>query len=98
VALSAADGKIVWQRAISGTAPVIAGCADTGPEIVAVSSDGHLAILRAKDGTIAETFYLNDPSKPGSGLGLSSPLVVAGRIYVGTETGGFRCLTGASAR
>jgi outer membrane protein assembly factor BamB len=97
VALSAADGKIAWRRTISGTSPVLAGCADTGPEIVAASSDGHLAILRAKDGAVAETYYLNDSSKPGSGLGTSSPLVVAGRIYIGTETGGFRCLTGASA-
>ncbi len=46
VALSATDGKIMWRRPISGTSPVIAGCAVTGPEIVAASSDGHLAILR----------------------------------------------------
>jgi len=97
VALSAADGKILWRRAISGTRPVLAGCAVTGPDIVAVSSDGHLAILRAEDGAVAEIRYLNDPSNPGSGLGLSSPLVANGRIFVGTETGGFRCLTGASA-
>ena len=39
-----------------------------GTRIVAASSDGHLAILRSKDGTVEETFYLNDSSKPGSGL------------------------------
>ncbi len=94
VALSIEDGHMLWRRAISGTAPVMAGCAFTPSQVVDVSSDGNLAILAAKDGAIEEKFYLNDQGKPGSGLSLSAPQIRAGRIFVGSETGGLRCLSG----
>jgi hypothetical protein len=38
---------------------------------------------------------LNDQSKPGTGLTLSTPRVTGGRVMVGSETGGLRCLVGA---
>jgi outer membrane protein assembly factor BamB len=94
VALAIGDGRVLWRRAVSGTAPVMAGCALTGSRVVAVSSDGYLGIIDAKDGGVAEKFYLNDQGKPGSGLSLSAPQVLGGRIFVGSETGGLRCLSG----
>jgi outer membrane protein assembly factor BamB len=94
VMLSADDGHVLWRRAISGAAPVMAGCAVGGENILALTSDGYLANLRAADGSIVEKYYLNDQSKPGSGLSLSTPQIHTGRIVVGSETGGMRCLVG----
>jgi outer membrane protein assembly factor BamB len=96
-ALSLADGKIVWRQSISGSAPVIAGCAFTGKRVYAVSSDGYLAILDAKNGAVLEKLYLNDQAKPGTGLTMSPPQVAGGRVIVGSETGGLHCLAGAEA-
>ena len=97
VALAVEDGRVLWRRAISGAVPVMAGCAFTGSQVVGVSSDGNLAILNAKDGAIEEKFYLNDQGKPGSGLSLSAPQIRTGRIFVGSETGGLRCLSGTGS-
>jgi len=84
--------KIAWRSRISGTAPVLAGPAVAGEYVYAVSRDGYLAVFRAADGKILEKHYLNDEAKPGEmGLSISSPRVSAGRVYVGSETGGLRC-------
>lgn len=95
VMLNQADGAITWRQRISGSAAVLAGPAFTGKYVYAVSKDGYLAVLGAKDGTILEKHFLNAEGKPGEkGLGLSSPLIAAGRVYVGSETGGIRCFVG----
>ncbi|HEY2882734.1 MAG TPA: PQQ-binding-like beta-propeller repeat protein [Pirellulales bacterium] len=94
VALSLENGQVVWHRAISGAAPVMAGCVCREGKIAAVSSNGYLAILDAADGSVLEKCYLNDQSKPGTGLSLATPLVHDGKIIVGSETGGVRMLVG----
>lgn len=94
-ALDAADGHVLWRTPISGKAPVLAGCCFTGKAIFAVSSDGYLARLDPNDGKILEKLYLNDQGKPGTGKCLCAPQVVNGHLYVGSETGGLRCLIGA---
>jgi outer membrane protein assembly factor BamB len=94
-AVRVADGRVLWRTHVSGMAPLLAGCAFTGQCIYAVSSDGYLAILDPRDGTILHKIYLNDQAKPGSGLTLSSPLLAQGRIVVGSETGGLHCLVGS---
>ena len=93
-ALALGDGHILWQARISGTAPVLTGCAITSDRAYAVSNDGYLVALATADGKALEKVYLNDQGKPGSGLSLSSPQVINNRIIVGTETGGLRCLQG----
>jgi outer membrane protein assembly factor BamB len=95
VALAAGDGHILWRTRVSGNAPVLTGCAVTKDRAYAVSSDGCLAALATGDGKVLEKVYLNDQSQPGTGLSLSSPQVISGRIIVGSETGGLRCLQGS---
>ena len=79
------------QRQCAG----LAGCAFTGRRVYAVSSDGYLAVIDFKTGKIVEKTYLNDQAKPGSGLTVSLPQVVGGRVLVGSETGGLHCLDGS---
>jgi len=93
-ALALKDGRVLWRTRLSGNAPVLGGCAFVGARVYAVSSDGYLAVLEAKDGRILEKTPLNDQAKPGTGLTLSTPRVAGGRVIVGSETGGLRCLAG----
>ena len=94
-ALTLKDGAVLWRTRISGNSPVLAGCAFTGRRVYAVSNDGYLAVLDPKDGKVLEKTSLNDQAKPGTGLTLSTPQIVAGRVLVGSETGGLRCLLGS---
>ena len=90
-----AEGKELWRTRVHGDSPVMAGPSFTGSHVYAVSSDGYLAVIDASDGKVLETVYINDPGKPGElGLSISSPMVVGGRLYVGSETGGLRCYVG----
>jgi outer membrane protein assembly factor BamB len=94
VALALADGRVLWRARVSGSAPVLAGCAVTGDRAYAVSNDGYLAAIATADGKVLEKVYLNDQGRPATGLSLSSPQVMEDRIIVGTESGGLRCLQG----
>jgi outer membrane protein assembly factor BamB len=94
IALSLRDGQELWRTRVSGSSPVIGGCGFTDQRAYAVSADGYLAAMDPKTGKILEKVFLNDPAKPGSGLTASGPVVSGGRIYIGTETGGFRCFGG----
>ena len=97
VAMNSKDGGILWRNNISGRAPVLAGPAFTGKRVYAVSGDGYLAVLDARDGKmIGAKVGLNDPKDPGSGVSSSPPQVVGERVIVGSETGGVRCLAGTS--
>jgi len=94
-ALDARDGEPLWRRRVSGTAPILAGPALAGRYVYAVSRDGYLAVLDARDGKLIEKHHLNDEAKPGEqGLTISSPTVADGRVFVGSETGGLRCYVG----
>ena len=75
VALSLAEGHVLWRTRISGKSPVVASCALTGERVYAVSTDGYLAVLDAKDGKVAgAAVYLNDQGKPaGTDLSSSAP-------------------------
>ena len=95
-ALDIQDGRILWRQRVSGKAPVLAGVALAGRCVYAVSKDGYLAVMDSDNGRLIEKHYLNLEAKPGQlGLTLSSPTVVGGRVYVGSETGGLQCLAGA---
>jgi outer membrane protein assembly factor BamB len=94
LALSATDGSILWHTRISGNAPVLAGPAFTGQRIYAAAADGTLALLDAKSGKILERLYLNDPARPGTGLGGCPPQIARGHLIVGSETGGIQCFAG----
>jgi outer membrane protein assembly factor BamB len=96
-ALAVDDGRVRWRARVSGNAPVLAGCALSGRRVYAVSSDGYLAVLDCQDGKMLEKTYLNDQGKPGSGLTLGSPQIVAARVFVGSETGGLHCLVGSGS-
>jgi outer membrane protein assembly factor BamB len=95
LALSADDGHVLWRTRLSGTAPVLSGVAVADKRLYAVSGDGYLAILGPEDGKLRSRTYLNDPAKPGSGLSISSATIIAGRIVVGSETGGLECFAGS---
>ena len=91
VALNLTDGRILWSQKIAD-APVLAGPALFGHHLYAVSSDGHLVILDAQSGAVIETHILNDETNPGrQNLCVSAVVVSAGRVFVGSETGGLRC-------
>jgi outer membrane protein assembly factor BamB len=96
-ALASSDGRVLWHTRLSGSAPVVAGCALTGRYVYAVSSDGYLGVLGLKDGRVLEKVYLNDRGKPGTGLTISPPQIIGGRVIVGSETGGLHCLSGSES-
>jgi outer membrane protein assembly factor BamB len=92
---TAAENRILWRQQVNGQKAILAGAAFTGSYVYAVSQDGCLAVLDARDGKIVEKHYLNARGKPGEmGLSVSSPTVAGGRVYVGSETGGLRSLAG----
>ena len=97
VALSVADGKEIWRQAVSGKSPVLAAPAFARGIIYAVSRDGYLAAIDARNTAAIkiERIFLNDEGKPAEReLSFSSPMVAGGRIFVGSETGGLRCYVG----
>ena len=76
-------------------APVLAAPSVTDSEVFAVSQNGYLARFDLASGKELEKLYINSEEKPGSlGLSISSPLVVRGRLFLGSETGGLRGYTG----
>ncbi len=90
-----ADERILWRQRISGERAILAGAAFTGTHVYAVSQDGYLGVLDARDGRVLERVMLNATGRPGDqGLSVSSPTVANGRLYVGSETGGLRCFVG----
>ncbi len=63
----------------------------------ATSNFGRVYALDATNGKQLEKLYVNAKGKPGElGLCASSPLVVNGHLYVGSETGGLRCFVGTA--
>jgi outer membrane protein assembly factor BamB len=95
LALNPTDGAILWRQRVSGKSPIAAGPALAKGYVYAVSKDGYLAVLDAKDGKLLERHSVNGEGKPGQmGLSLSSPTVVGGCVFVGSETGGLRCFAG----
>jgi outer membrane protein assembly factor BamB len=97
VALDLKDGKPIWRRQIA-SAPILGGIALSGQYIYAVSSDGFLAILDAKTGTLREKDPLNDETSAGrQNLSVSTPVINDGNLFVGSETGGLHCFIGAVA-
>jgi outer membrane protein assembly factor BamB len=95
--LAAADPaqRVRWRQRISGERAVLAGPAFTGTHVYAVSQDGYLGVLDARDGRLRERVPVNAPGRPGEqGLSISSPTLSGGRLYVGSETGGLRCFVG----
>lgn len=89
------QGEVLWRTNVNKNTPVMAGPAFTGTHVYAATQDGYLAILDADNGKVIETLYINAKDRPGEqGLSTSSPMVVGGRVYVGSETGGLRCLAG----
>lgn len=92
VALDLRDGRVVWRQRFAGNAPLLSSPVLAGGRVYAVSGDGVLAVLEARDGRIIEKHLLNSAESPGrQALSLSSPLVAGGRVFVGSETGGLRC-------
>lgn len=95
VALNLSDGKPVWNKAVSGKSPVLAGLAlsNDGQTVFAAAKDGTMALLSAADGSLVDkTYPLNATGKPGkSGLTLSTPTLAGGKVFVGSETGGLHC-------
>ncbi|MGJ8696405.1 MAG: PQQ-binding-like beta-propeller repeat protein [Verrucomicrobiaceae bacterium] len=95
IALDLKTGEPVWRSKVSGKAPVLAATAVTETEVFAVSQNGYLGRMNLETGESIERIYINAEDKPGEqGLSISSPLVVGGRLFVGSETGGFRCYIG----
>ena len=89
----------LWRQRVHGQKAILAGPAFTAEYVYLVSQDGWLAVLDAQDGRIVERVSLNAPGKPGDlGLAVSSPTVAGGWLYVGSETGNFRCFRGRQVK
>ncbi|MBL7220332.1 MAG: PQQ-binding-like beta-propeller repeat protein [Phycisphaerae bacterium] len=85
-----AEARILWTTAARKGSRVLAGAAYTGSHAYVVTHDGYLIVMDAKTGKALEEIYVN--AEPGEmGMSIASPMVVGGRVYVGSETGGLRC-------
>ncbi len=92
----AAQGKVLWRARVNQQAPVLAAPAITEEFVYAVSNDGWMAIFDRHDGAQRERVYINSTERPGEmNLSTSAPVIVDGRLYVGSETGGLRCYVGS---
>ncbi len=82
--------RVLWRTVARKGSRVLAGAAYTGTHVYVVTHDGYLVVLDAAKGKVLKSVYVN--SEPGEmGMSIASPMVVAGRVYVGSETGGLRC-------
>ena len=95
IAIDMETQEILWRARVHGDSPVMCSPAVTDKYVYATSTDGYLAVIDVEDGEVVETHYVNDEDTPGEmSLTVSSPFVVDGMLYVGSETGGLRCYTG----
>ncbi len=97
VALKQKDGKEIWRTKVRENTRILAAPAFTGDLVYAVTKDGYLVVLDAKDGKVLEQHYVNEVGNPGDqAFSISSPTVAGGRVFLGSETGGVRCYVGSS--
>jgi outer membrane protein assembly factor BamB len=97
--LTATDSskREMWKTQVRKGARALAGPAFTGTHVYAISHDGYLVVLDAKDGKEIEKHFIN--SLPGEmGMSIASPMVIDGKVYVGSETGGVRCYIGKESK
>ncbi|VGO15231.1 hypothetical protein PDESU_03813 [Pontiella desulfatans] len=75
---------------------ILAGSAFTGNYVYTVTNGGYLVVLDARrKGLLIQKEYINDRAHPGNNdYTMSTPVIVDGRLYVGSETGGIRCFIG----
>ncbi|MEI7908420.1 MAG: PQQ-binding-like beta-propeller repeat protein [Verrucomicrobiota bacterium] len=89
------NGSILWRTPLGENAAVLAAPAFTGSHVYAINQRGYLSVLDANNGKVIDRLYLNSPNKPGEqGLCISAPFITGGKLFIGTETGGLRALTG----
>lgn len=95
-ALNVSNGDVLWSRTPVPGQAILAGSAFTGSYIYTVTTGGYLIVLDAKrDGLLIQKVYINDRAHPGNNdYTMSTPTIVDGRLYVGSETGGLRCFVG----
>ena len=85
-----AASRVLWRTVARKGSRVLAGPAYTGTHVYVITHDGYLVVLSAETGNVFESVYVN--AEPGEmGMSIASPMIVAGRVYVGSETGGLRC-------
>ncbi len=95
VALARTDGQTLWRRQVRPGQALLAGPSVAGQWLYVVTRDGYLTVLDGADGRVLEKHFLNDALAPGKdGLCISSPLLVGGCVYVGSETGGLCAFAG----
>ncbi len=97
LALSLADGRPLWSHPVSGKTPVLASPAYARGIAYAVSCDGYLGVIDARDPKDIKLQQVPLNGKAVSeALTLSSPMIAGGCVFVGTQTGGLRCYVGNS--
>ena len=95
LALDVQSGRVLWRQAIGGGSPVLGGPVFTGERVYVLAADETLTILDADRGRIIEQHRLGAPETPvADDMCASGPLLVKGRLYVATQTGGLRCFGG----
>lgn len=83
IALGRADGAEKWRRSVSSE--VMSSPVGNGNVVVARSGDGRVYGLSATKG---DRLWLQDRSVPNLTLrGMSTPLVVGNRVYIGFDNG-----------
>lgn len=99
IALNIESGKILWKRTPKPGHAIVTGSVFTGKYIYTVTSTGYLIVLDAANGgKLIQSIYLNHLSRDQIDFSLSTPTLVDGRLYVGSETGGLRCYTGTEVK
>jgi len=95
LALDVQSGRVLWRRTIGQGIPVLGGTVFTGDRVYALAADETLSILDADSGRIVKQPQLASSGTPVTeDMCPAGPLLVKGRLYVATQTGGLRCFGG----
>jgi len=91
--LAGAD-PVRWRSVPGNDEAIYAGVAWLPGRILVTGARGHLSVLDEVTGALGQRLPLNDLNQLGRIYGTSAPTIAAGRVYVGSETGGLRCFVG----
>lgn len=93
--LNQADGKIIWQAPIGAGADSDSTPAVNGDFVYTAAEDGYVRCYR-KDNGEEVWKWKSDPGGSGSGGRggfWASPIIVDGKMYIGSDNGFMYCLT-----
>lgn len=97
LALDLRNGHVLWRQQIGKGTPVLGGPVVTEQRVTVLAADETLAVLDADTGRVVEQRSLGSAQEPATDqMCTAGPLLVKGRLYVATQTGGLRCFAGTT--